>query len=261
MEYILLEDNPHWEKEDAYDHFIRREALNKAQTLLAAKEVIAIIGARRVGKSTLAKLMIAALMQEGIGASNIFFINLEKPAFIPFKEDASYLDKIFEEYLKLAEPNRDKRVYFFIDEVHIFQNWEVFVKSKYESADIKFVITGSNASLLTSNYATMLTGRVLKMQLGSFGFREFLHFKNIDITNRIKITHNRLAIQKAKAEYMKWGGYYSVIATDDEMLKKEILKNIAEDIILKDIVPRYKIKTPMRLKTFFSMLSQTQRHS
>ncbi len=249
MESILLEDNPHWTNADAYGQFVRREALAQAEGLLAAKEIVAIIGSRRVGKSTLARLLIRELMRTGIEAKNIFFINLEKPLFIPYKNDATYLEKIYEAYLKLAEP--DEKIYFFIDEIQIFQNWEVFVKSKYETGNVKFVITGSNASLLTSEFSTLLTGRVLKVQLHSFSFTEFLNYKKIDVSNNIAIVQNRIAIQKAKEEYLKWGGYFSVISNSDEQIKKQLLTNIAEDIILKDIVVRHKIKNASEIRDLF----------
>ncbi len=64
-------------------------------------------------------------------------------------------------------------------------------------------------------------------------------------------TANKIAISRAKDEYLKWGGYYSVISNENEMIKKEYLKNIAEDIILKDIVPRYNIKNSSVIKDLF----------
>lgn len=250
MESILFEDNPHWVDGAVYDVFAKREALPKALSFLSTKEILAIVGARRVGKSTLVKLIINELLKS-VESKNIFFINLEKPMFIPYKNSATYLEKIYDEYLKLANPNLDEKIYFFIDEIQIFENWEVFVKSKYENSNIKFIITGSNSSLLTSNYATLLTGRVLKLRLHSFNFREFLSFKNIDYSSSLKIIQNKIEIQKAQDEYIKWGGYYSVISNSDTNLKKEILKNIAEDVILKDIVPRYKIKNSNEIKDLF----------
>jgi len=250
MEYILLEDNPHWVDINAYNNFVDREILKVAYEYLKTKEVLALIGARRVGKSTIAKLLIKKLLKT-VNPKNIFFINLEKPEFIPYKNDASYLNTIFEEYLKLVAPDTSKRIYFFIDEVQIFKNWEVFIKSKYENSNIKFIITGSNSSLLTSDYATVLTGRVLKLQIYSFSFSEFLTFKKIPHSNAIERVANKIAIKRAKEEYLKWGGYYSVISTDNEMIKKEQLKNIAEDIILKDIVPRYKIKNSSAIRDLF----------
>ena len=162
MELTLLEDNPHWLNDRCYDSFTGREVLDKALSFLQViKELL-----------------------KTVNAKNIFFINLEKPEFIPYKNDAAYLEKIYEEYLKLANPNKDERIYFFIDEIQIFQNWEIFVKSKYENSNIKFIITGSNSSLLTSSYATVLTGRILKLRVHSFNFKEFLEYKNIDFSSR-----------------------------------------------------------------------------
>lgn len=252
MDSVLLEDNPHWVKkaDEIYNDYVHRELLEKALAYLSAKEVLAIIGARRVGKSSLTKLMIKSLLQD-VNAKNIFFINLEKPSFIPYKNDPAYLETIYEAYLKLANPNLDEKIYFFIDEIQIFDSWEVFIKSKYESSNIKFVITGSNASLLASSYATLLTGRVLKLELSSFNFREFLNYKQIEHSNALEMAQNRIEIKRALDEYLKWGGYYSVFSNSDEQVKVGLLKNIAEDIILKDIVPRYSIQNSEAIRDLF----------
>ena len=252
MDSILLDDNPHWLKsaDEVYQNYTNREMLPTALDYLSAKEIIAIIGARRVGKSSLTKLMIKALLKE-VNPKNIFFINLEKPSFIPYKNDPTYLDKIYDAYLKLANPNRDEKIYFFIDEIQIFDSWEVFIKSKYENSNIKFVITGSNASLLASSYATLLTGRVLKLELSSFNFREFLSYKEIEHSSALEMAQNRIAIKQALDEYLKWGGYYSVFSNQSETVKLGLLKNIAEDIILKDIVPRYSIKNSEAIRDLF----------
>ncbi|MEA2017302.1 MAG: ATP-binding protein [Campylobacterota bacterium] len=250
MESVILEDNKHWLDLNTYDNFITREILTKAISYLFTPQIIALVGARRVGKSTIAKLMIKELLKT-VESKNIFFINLEKPEFIPYKHDASYLNTIFDTYLKITNPDLKKTIYFFIDEIQIFQNWEVFIKSKYENSNIKFIITGSNSSLLTSNYATILTGRVLKLSIYSFNFKEFLTFKNIEHTTILEQLSNKIDISRAKDEYLQWGGYYNVISTPDISIKKDILKNIAEDIILKDIVPRYKIKNSSEIKDLF----------
>jgi len=252
MDSILLEDNPHWLKsvDEVYQNYTNREMLPMALDYLSAKEIVAIIGARRVGKSSLTKLMIKALLKE-VNPKNIFFINLEKPSFIPYKNDPTYLDKIYDAYLKLANPNQDEKIYFFIDEIQIFDSWEVFIKSKYENTNIKFIITGSNASLLASSYATLLTGRVLKLELSSFNFREFLSCKEIEHSSALEMAQNRIAIKQALDEYLKWGGYYSVFSNQSEVVKLGLLKNIAEDIILKDIVPRYSIKNSEAIRDLF----------
>lgn len=158
MKSILLEDNAHWVNPKCYDDFIYRDALKIALNYLATKEVLAIIGARRVGKSTLAKLMIKELLKT-VSAKNIFFINLEKPSFIPYKKDPNYLQKIFDEYLKLANPSQNEKIYFFIDDIQIFKHWEVF---------IKFIITGSNSSLLRQRICNTFDRASLKIQTQKF---------------------------------------------------------------------------------------------
>lgn len=250
MDSILIDDNPHWDTPEAYSKFSPREKLSHALSFLKAKEVIAILGARRVGKSSLARLMIRSLLQT-TNPKNIFFINLEKTAFIPYKNDPTYLDTIYENYLKIAEPDMKERIYVFLDEIQIFANWEVFVKSRYENSNIKFIVTGSNSSLLSSSYATMLTGRVLKLTLDTFSFHEFLTYKKIPHASRLERARNRIDIKRALDEYLKWGGYYSVFSNDEVQVKKEYLKNIAEDIILKDIVPRYSIKNSAAIRDLF----------
>jgi predicted AAA+ superfamily ATPase len=194
--------------------------------------------------------MIKSLLNE-VNSKNIFFINLEKPSFIPYKNDPTYLDKIYDSYLKLANPNMNEKIYFFIDEIQIFDSWEVFIKSKYENSNIKFIITGSNASHLASSYATLLTGRVLKLELSSFNFREFLSYKNIAYSSALEMAQNKIEIKRALDEYLKWGGYYSVFSNANEEVKLGLLKNIAEDIILKDIVPRYSIKNSEAIRDLF----------
>lgn len=250
MDSILIDDNPHWDTPEAYSEYISREKLIQALSFLKAKEVIAILGARRVGKSSLARLMIRSLLPT-TNPRNIFFINLEKTSFIPYKNDPTYLDTIYEHYLKIAEPDMSQRIYVFLDEIQIFADWEVFVKSRYENSNIKFIVTGSNSSLLSSSYATMLTGRVLKLTLDSFSFREFLTYKAIPHTSRLECARHRIDIKRALDEYLKWGGYYSVFSNDEIHIKKEYLKNIAEDIILKDIVPRYSVKNSAAIRDLF----------
>ncbi|WP_027388907.1 ATP-binding protein [Chrysiogenes arsenatis] len=253
MESVLLEDNPHWENSAAYDRYIRREKLDLALQCLEPREVLAILGARRVGKSSLARLLIRELLP-AVPPRNIFFINLEKPLFIPHKTNPAYLDTIYEAYLKIAEPDLSQRIYVFLDEIQVFAGWEIFVKSRYESSFIKFVITGSNSSLLQSSYATALTGRVLKLYLSPFNFREYLTWKQVAHRTKLEQVRNKIAIKRAVDEYLRWGGYHSVFTASEVVIKRELIKNIAEDIIFKDIVPRLSIKHGGALRDLFAYI-------
>ena len=249
---ILNEQNRHWFNEKK--EYVKREKFQILLKYLPLKQVITITGIRRCGKSTLAKMAINHLIENGINPINILFVNLEQPYFLEYQNDATFLDKIYEEYLKLANPTG--KTYVIFDEIQFFDNWEVFIKSKYESSDIKFIVTGSNSSMLSSELATILTGRSLNIYLDTFSFKEFLDYKKIDYGSELMQIKNRIDIARAKEEYLKWGGFYEVFEIEDEFTKKNLLISYARNIIYRDIVPRYNIRNSQTVeKLFFYLLN------
>jgi uncharacterized protein len=254
MKELLISQNSHWlgTKED----FIKRDKLSILIDYLPLKQIITISGIRRCGKSSLSKQAINHLVESGINPYNIFFINLEQPYFLEYKHDVNYLNTIYEEYLKLANPHG--KVYVIFDEIQFFSNWQVFIKSKYESSNIKFIITGSNSSMLSNDLNTLLSGRSLNIHLDTFSFSEFLDFKQINYKNEIEKINNKIAIKRAMEEYMNWGGFFEVFSIENENLKKEILLSYVKNIIYQDIIPRYSIRnTEVLERLFFYLLSNT----
>ena len=254
MKELLISQNSHWigTKLD----FIKRDKLSTLLEYLPLKQIITISGIRRCGKSSLAKQAINHLIESGVNPYNIFFINLEQPYFLEYKSDANYLNTIYEEYLKLANPQG--KIYVIFDEIQFFSNWQVFIKSKYESSDIKFIITGSNSSMLSNDLNTLLSGRSLNIHLDTFSFSEFLDFKEINHSNEIEKINNKIAIKRSVEEYMNWGGFYEVFSIENENLKKEILLSYAKNIIYQDIIPRYNIRNSEVVeRLFFYLLSNS----
>ena len=252
MKNILIEQNHHWQgKKQSY---IKREKLKQLIDYLPTRQIITISGIRRCGKSTLAKQAIDYLIEVAVSPYNILFVNLEQPYFLEYRDNANYLNSVYDEYLKLVNPQG--KVYVIFDEVQFFENWQVFIKSKYESSDIKFIITGSNSSLLSNDLNTLLSGRTLGIHLDTFSFREFLDYKEIGYSSEIERISNRIAIARAKEEYLKWGGFFEVFDEPHEFIKKEILINYAKNIIYQDIIPRYGIRNSSELeRLFFYLLS------
>jgi predicted AAA+ superfamily ATPase len=251
---ILIEQNPHWDNK--LGNYTKRTAFEKLIRYLPLKQIITITGIRRCGKSTLAKSAINYLINHGTNPKNILFINLEQPMFLEFRHDPSYLGILYEEYLKLVNPQG--KVYVVFDEIQFFDNWQVYIKSKYESSDMKFIITGSNSSMLSNDLNTLLTGRSLNIHLDTFSFKEFLEYRGIDVSDELHKIANKIAISRAKDEYIKWGGFYEVFEIDDELAKKELLISYAKNIIYRDIVPRYGIRNSEVVeRLFFYLASNT----
>jgi len=252
MKHILIEQNIHWNNQQYSS--VKRDKLDKLISYLPLKQIITITGIRRCGKSTLAKQAINHLLNNGIEPQNIFFINLENPYFLEYKHDAKFLNTIYEEYLKLMNPKG--KIYCVFDEIQYFDNWQVYIKSKYESSDIKYIITGSNSSMLSNDLNTLLSGRSLNIHLDTFSFSEFLDYKNIKYDSEFKQLSNRIDISRAKDEYIKWGGFFEVFEVEDESLKKEILISYAKNILYQDIVPRFNIRNSEIVeRLFFYMLT------
>ena len=238
FEKIIADQNKHWVS-IKQDTGIQREKLEKLIQYIDRKQILVITGIRRAGKSYLLKQVIEHLLRHKTKAQNILFLNLETPYFDEYKDKVLYLEKIFEEYISLAEPQG--KIFIFLDEVQFFKNWQVFVKAKYEADAVKFFITGSNSWLLSSEYAALLSGRTIHFELYPFSFREFCTAKNIDIKTKIAIATNESKIRKALNEYIKWGGFPEIVFIDFEEQKSEILVNYYNNIVYRDIIPRFGI--------------------
>lgn len=254
MDNLLVEQNPHWLGK--VKTYAKRTAFAQLVSYLPLKQVITITGIRRCGKSTLAKMAIKHLIDEGVSPKNILFVNLEQPLFLEHRHDPNYLTQVYDAYLRLCNP--EGKTYVIFDEVQFFSNWQVYVKSKYESANIKFIITGSNSSMLSAEINTLLTGRTLTLHLNTFSFSEFLTYKGIEHSNPLALIENQVAIDIAKKEYLLWGGFYEVFSLDDPKLKKDILISYAKNIIYRDLVPRFNLRNAEIIeRLFFYLLGQS----
>ena len=157
------------------------------------KPVIKVItGIRRCGKSTFLKLLINELEAKGIPSANILYINKDSLKF-DFIRTYTDLHIFVNENLNTL----NGRKYLFVDEVQEIEQWEKAIAGFFadESADI--YITGSNADLLTSDLAKLLTGRYVEFRMSTLVFSEFLTFRNKSGADR----------EEEFAIFMKYGGF------------------------------------------------------
>ncbi len=224
---ILKKWNP-WEKE--MDTGIKREDyIKKIFPYFGRKEVIILKGIRRSGKSTIIKQLISELIESGVNKKQILYLYLEDYGF------AGNLNlDLFEEVLnayRLYSKNK-KKIYFFIDEIQKIPSWEKWIRTKYDlNENIKFIISGSSASLLSKELSALLTGRNLSFTIMPLSFNEFIYFtknENID-------------------EYMMYGGFPEVVLEKSEEKKAYLLQQYFEDIIHKDIIDRYNIRNTKQI--------------
>ncbi len=206
---------------------VPRTALSMALRYAGLPHAVVVSGVRRCGKSTLLNQVISDLYKDGI-----YYLNFEDERLIDFAvEDFNDLYEVF------LELYGEKNVFFF-DEIQNVPKWEVFVR-RMQGKGCKFFITGSNASLLSKELGTKLSGRNVSVELFPFSFVEFLSFKGFKLSrNGLPLTTERAALKKYFAEYLKHGGMPEYLKYQDQTL----LKRVYEDILYRDIVARYGIK-------------------
>jgi len=234
---ILKKWNP-WEKE--IDAGIKREDyMNKIFQFIKRKEIIVLKGIRRSGKSTIIKQIIKKLLKNGVNKKQILYINLEDYGFAD-DLNIGLFDKIFDEYRKYSK-NR-KKTYIFIDEAQKITSWEKWVRTKYDlGEDIKFIVTGSSASLLSKELSTLLTGRNISFTIMPLSFKEYQFFTN----------------KEDLEEYMLYGGFPEVVLENSVEKKSYLLQQYFEDIIHKDIIDRYNVRNTKQIHNLARYLVST----
>jgi uncharacterized protein len=215
------------------DTGIEREKLAEVQQAGPVPHAVIISGLRRVGKST---LLAQAAHQLGKGA--FYYINFEDDRFLGFKaEDADSL------YQMLVEVFGDRRI-FLVDEVQNVTGWEHFVR-RLMDLGLKFYITGSNASLLSRELGTRLTGRYIPIELFPFSFGEYLTFRGEPIPDLQRMTTvERAGIKAALRSYMEMGGIPDALKYPELPL----LRTLYDDVLYRDIATRHQIEAVTALR-------------
>jgi predicted AAA+ superfamily ATPase len=241
---LLEQKQTFWQREIG----VERERLGEIERAMPLPHAVVISGLRRVGKSTL-----LAQFAHRSGEERFYYVNFEDDRFLGFQaEDANDL------YQALVELFGERPV-FIIDEVQNVTGWEHFVR-RFMDQGIKFFITGSNASLLSRELGTRLTGRYVPVELFPFSFVEFMHFKEYAIPDLTRLTTvEKASLQQKLNEYLSLGG----IPEPLKYPELPLLRTLYDDIIYRDIATRYRIEEVRALKelAFYVMSNPTSQIS
>jgi len=192
------------------------------------KPVIKVLkGMRRVGKSVLMQLQMEKLLASNIDQSNILYINKES---LEFEFIKTYSDLYL--YAKNYFKGKAAQKYIFIDEVQEIAEWEKAITSFLSEHLADIVISGSNARLLSSELATLLSGRYVEITVHPLTFREFLLFRK-----------GSSHIEWEFKNYLKYGGLPGLhqLPLSDEVIFN-YLNSILNTILYRDVITRHKIR-------------------
>ncbi|MBU0460312.1 MAG: AAA family ATPase [Nanoarchaeota archaeon] len=211
--YVLFEQQKDFKKKE---DFVPRELTSEVLSRLHLKLPIIITGLRRVGKSTLLKILTEEL---NLSDKECFYINFNDERLISFTP--SDFQKILD---FLNEQDYKENCYLFIDEIQEVSKWEKWIDRIKEKYSI--IITGSNSKLLSKEISTVLTGRSVNVSLYPFSFKEVLASKNIKL-NEIKLDLKLQAqVRKEFLSFLNKGGIPKPVIDDDEKLLVELYENI-----------------------------------
>lgn len=217
----------------------RRDVTASIEPYLNTGEVVALVGLRRAGKTTVLYQIMDMLEAEGVPQEACFHMNFEEPA-LGAQLSIELLDALYRLYREEVFPTGT--AYLFFDEIQNVPGWERWVRARNETEEIKIFITGSSAALMSRELATVLTGRHVEFYVAPFSFSECLRVKGIDPPKKNLKSDPPAIVQKALTEYMSWGGFPEVVLSDDVERKERLLRQYFDDILFKDVAVRHEIR-------------------
>ncbi|MBN2486140.1 MAG: ATP-binding protein [Bacteroidales bacterium] len=213
--------------------------LNRLKQLKDQNLIKVITGIRRCGKSTLLEAFMNELLKDGVAPENIIFLNFEERENLHLTNWTKLYDEIIEQI------NPKNKYYIFLYEVQLINDFERLVNSLFTKKNIDLYVTGSNAYLLSSELATLLTGRYIAINLQPYSFKEyasaFSDDKNTDRLFRKYI--NESCFPEAVT-----------LSKNDENLVNDYLQSIYDTVIIKDISQRHSLRNVDNLHRIVSFL-------
>ena len=213
------------------ERIIRKEYIDKLLSYRDKDIIKVVTGLRRSGKSTLLQMFRDDLSKIEVTEKQIQFYNLELPENFLNKS----WDTLYFEIKTRLQP--EKMNYIFLDEIQNIPDFEKLVDGLYATENTDIYITGSNANLLSSELATLLSGRYIEISILPFSFTEYLQGRSIDISNKY------LNYEALFYDYVNETSLPKGIDLREEGYDKiyEYLNALFETIIEKDITQRHRI--------------------
>lgn len=203
----------------------RQNYIEKIKPFINKHIIKVLIGIRRSGKSTILKQIINSLIKDGIPQENIVWINFELSDYFEITDI-----KKLEDYISCQIENVEGKIYLFFDEIQVIPQWEKLINSYFAKEHFDIYITGSNSKLLSSEFATYLSGRYVELNIFPFSFKEYIEYHKISEDYKSHFY-----------KYLEDGGMPSTYdyGRDD---KKLIIMDLYNSIVLKDIIQRNNVK-------------------
>ncbi|MBW2027843.1 MAG: ATP-binding protein [Deltaproteobacteria bacterium] len=240
METAYYIFNPWWEKKDFDSGIDRPHYLMQLPDFMERRQVEVMVGSRRIGKTTLLRQFIKKLLREGVPPERIFYLALDNPML-----SGTAISDHLRNMRKVFMHDRETKLFLFLDEIQESPDWEIQLKSLYDTEILKIFCTGSTSSLIKMQ-GGRLTGRQITTVVYPLSFEEFLLFR----ADRPGMDED-YKYERLFEEYLQVGGYPENVLNPSMLY----LGNLLDDILSRDLIRLYPIKKAFALRDLMKLVA------
>jgi len=249
---MKIEDINPWWKTSSIDEeilkFNKRDLFDEIIDYIKDKQIIAITGLRRTGKTVLMYHLIDYLLKLH-PKENILYYNFDL-----FDDKIENILDYYKEKMKIEV--RKEKIFVFLDEIQKHDGWEGEIKVLYDNfPNIKFFISGSSSLFIEKKTKESLAGRVFSFHLVPLKFKEYLRLKKVKFDKK-RISLYKREIEEALCHYLKMGGFPELMDETDEIkISKYVKELVVDKIVYIDIPKTFKIEELELLTRILSIVS------
>ncbi|MDR1177594.1 MAG: ATP-binding protein [Spirochaetaceae bacterium] len=221
---------------------IRQSYLDQIRPFIGAPFIKTLTGIRRCGKSTILELLETELTRMGVQAERIIYINLE--TWAPGELSS---EKLFETIQ--SRKAKEGLSYILLDEVQLIEGWERVVNALFAGKQADITLSGSNSKLLSSELATLLSGRYVQFTIRTLSFAEYGDFAR-------QIGGRNPETKAALREYLRWGGFPGIhyLKEMQSSLVYKTVSDIFSSVVLRDVMQRNRLRNADMLERIIRFL-------
>ncbi len=217
-------------------------------------KIVTIPGVRRCGKSSRMEAVVNRLLASGVERERFLWVSFDDERLVTMQ--SSDLDLIIEAYREMYPDIEMSSVYMFFDEIQLIENWEYFVMRLYKHYSKNIYISGSNASMLSSELKSALRGWPDEEETMPLSFAEYCEFKGVKVDSWLESDIAKL--RNAFFAYNNEGGFPEVVLTQNPLQKVKILQTYFDTMLLKDLVEHYELSNIEVLRYFLKRIMANQ---
>ncbi|MCX6748520.1 MAG: ATP-binding protein [Candidatus Pacearchaeota archaeon] len=249
-EKIIIKDmeetNIWWTKDLPTSDYKDRDIYQEIKKFMKTRQIVAITGLRRVGKTTMMLKFIKEYLTTGFSKQNIFYFSFDDYSSVRISD-------IIDVYKKLVNKDLRSEEYLFVfDEIQKIKNWEEQLKRIYDLyPKIKFLISGSESLFIRRKSRESLAGRIFEFKLNPLNFKEYLDFKDKKFDNLMLYKDE---ILKEFNNFLMCNGFPELIDKEPEIIKKYIREGVIDKILYHDMSEVFEVKNLIIIRKIFDII-------